>query len=1024
MIKIGRNDFCPCGSGIKYKKCCFDNKGNNYSKSSETNNLSFFSQFDRKELLATIALLKSLPENHGKNIRLEEIQKEVLNSKNFQNNSVDYKKLNEYLSKNYFFNYQEDPPENLFTENIMTPLGNMIVFPGVTEGQVYILQSLINVLSNKNSLQEIFINEALGSTIFLLIVSDLICISLKYERNQSYVDTDSNNIYFPNDDFLNNNIENLIFSKERFEKLCHRIQLDFSLIENFLIDVTKDDFKTNAPDENPLIFKPIIKIDDDYIIVSPTNLVFAIVFNIYKLGLKHSCFDELIKQLSKECWKQCKFMIANLGYKKIDFKLIPNNLPLYEGIYIFDTDKLAYVTYQYDDGKDYNSVYPLSPYFGEDIQNKILKHKKETYNNLINYHDFKRFEIFNLNIILGIGRPTMIRFDTLDEKCYHLGLRMDELLILHKSNKLNNLTLYNFAKAKSEINLLNPFFLDNISMFIKNEESFYIDDNYRPDGLFVTIGNALDFKTESIIKNNVHLGIYPIKDNFIYLPVERELFPVNLPIYRTKNIDIYSDKILSRAFEREIWIESANIIDENEINKNHFTIEICIAIAYWFNEIAISLNPYLKLNKIKPFIFKIDFDYIENILEEFDKLDNTIDPFEQILYSINENEINLKLDSYFYKIIFRSDNFGEQLLIKRILYILSQIYDSNNAPILNLDFKEIDVFIDNNIPVNQKKKILFQISDIDVRNNPKNLISYNRKLSLYHINNQLDNLTKALGYSKFDKEISLKGIEKEDLLKKIIDHFQNLIRENIARFDFEDVITKLLGFYERIIFNREHGKFQLTPKMECFKNHCDIKKIISDDFKKNTQISLSLRCLIEYVIYNPPRGSEYFNSNKFDESIALMNNIINWGFLYDEHIFNIADVNISILKSGRIGNSKEFRDKNIEPFYTEKFKEDVSDYKNVFINKHFELPNTKKKTDNYIEKDEFELAFKDEFEIDFNNFTDIIFESTIMAFEENSSVISMNKKDFILGLSKKLNIEFIEVDKIINTFSIVVILNR
>nr|WP_279289028.1 SEC-C metal-binding domain-containing protein [Anaerosolibacter carboniphilus] len=22
MIKVGRNDLCPCGSGKKYKKCC------------------------------------------------------------------------------------------------------------------------------------------------------------------------------------------------------------------------------------------------------------------------------------------------------------------------------------------------------------------------------------------------------------------------------------------------------------------------------------------------------------------------------------------------------------------------------------------------------------------------------------------------------------------------------------------------------------------------------------------------------------------------------------------------------------------------------------------------------------------------------------------------------------------------------------------------------------------------------------------------------------------------------------------
>ena len=27
MQKLGRNDPCPCGSGLKYKKCCLGRKG-------------------------------------------------------------------------------------------------------------------------------------------------------------------------------------------------------------------------------------------------------------------------------------------------------------------------------------------------------------------------------------------------------------------------------------------------------------------------------------------------------------------------------------------------------------------------------------------------------------------------------------------------------------------------------------------------------------------------------------------------------------------------------------------------------------------------------------------------------------------------------------------------------------------------------------------------------------------------------------------------------------------------------------
>jgi uncharacterized protein YecA (UPF0149 family) len=33
--KVGRNEPCPCGSGKKYKKCCFDTEKANYRVKNE-----------------------------------------------------------------------------------------------------------------------------------------------------------------------------------------------------------------------------------------------------------------------------------------------------------------------------------------------------------------------------------------------------------------------------------------------------------------------------------------------------------------------------------------------------------------------------------------------------------------------------------------------------------------------------------------------------------------------------------------------------------------------------------------------------------------------------------------------------------------------------------------------------------------------------------------------------------------------------------------------------------------------------
>ncbi len=1026
-MKFGRNTSCPCGSGIKYKKCCIskvqaltDREKNKFAEK-ETYDSNFFTKFDNKQLLATISLLKILPQNHGKNIRLEMVQKLVLQSNNKSRESIDSRELEKYLSKNFSFNSLEDPPENLFTENIMTPLGNMIVFSGVAEDHVYILQSLINVLSDSKDLSDDYIKEALGGSLLMLKMSDLICSSLHYDRNQSLIPTDSSKIYVPDDIFINSNRDKLIFDKRTIASLCLTLKIDSDIIKNFLVDLTLDNFSSNDLNENPLILKPIMRSANDYVVISPTNIVYAVVFNIYKLAIKHNCLNLLVIKYSEECWKHCNYILDSFGYKRINFKINNNKLPIYEGIYFFDTGKLAYVNFQFDSGEDFNMENPLSAYYGKKgVESEILKHRQNTYIDLINAEKFLNFEVFDLNINLGIGRPHIVYNVKSTEKIFNLEIRMDFLNILYLSNKLSNLTLFNFAKASAEVNLITPYFLDNISMFIENDESYYLSDDSSPDLLVVGVGNALKFRTIAIITRDVHLCIYPGTALPVFLPVEREILPAILPIYRVKHNKQFANKILLEAFDGKIWVESKETTYIIESNKNYFTVEICVAIAYWLNEISLRLRPFINIRRIKSLIIKIDIDYLENIVEEFENIDESIDPFNRIIYDKKQNEIFISLDVYFYKALYRNDNLGEQILIKKILYILAETLDSSNKPVLDLTTQKIDVLIDSAMPLSQKKKILFQISQIDIRNNPKNLIDFKREISKFHLNRQLDTLAKSLRFLESNVEIEILGIEKEKLLKRIVGHFQNLVNEQISKFDFNDVILKLLYINESAIYNRENSKFQMIPKIECYGVHCDIEKIISEDFKKNSHISLSVRALLEYIVSNPPKGTEVFSSEKLDESIALMNNIINWGFLYDEEIFGISDTKLSILKSGRIGNSKNFRDEVIEPYFQVKFRENVVDYSNEFISDAFQYNEGKGKVENTMEKGEYEYAFENEFEVDYYDFINIFFESVTIAFEAKGSVYSKNKNEFISALSGQLSINKGTVEKIILTFALFV----
>lgn len=75
--KIGRNDPCPCGSGKKNKKCHNIDRLPEMPKHRRQVSVSAFEKFaeqhDSSDLLNAITAMQLLPQNHGKNVRIEEI---------------------------------------------------------------------------------------------------------------------------------------------------------------------------------------------------------------------------------------------------------------------------------------------------------------------------------------------------------------------------------------------------------------------------------------------------------------------------------------------------------------------------------------------------------------------------------------------------------------------------------------------------------------------------------------------------------------------------------------------------------------------------------------------------------------------------------------------------------------------------------------------------------------------------------------------------------------------------------------
>jgi len=142
-----------------------------------------------------------------------------------------------------------------------------------------------------------------------------------------------------------------------------------------------------------------------------------------------------------------------------------------------------------------------------------------------------------------------------------------------------------------------------------------------------------------------------------------------------------------------------------------------------------------KDNDIKSFIN----DITDNYFETFQSLDKKADLFDKISSNISEDQIVINLDKFFLYHLIPENNYAERILMQKILYAICDIYWSK----LGYNYEVIEAILKDNMPLSAQKKLIFKISDYDIRIIPQNVVTL-KLSSPYALNRELDDLGKIL----------------------------------------------------------------------------------------------------------------------------------------------------------------------------------------------------------------------------------------------------------------------------------------
>ncbi|GAB3018650.1 hypothetical protein GCM10027284_42140 [Cyclobacterium sediminis] len=948
--KIGRNDKCPCGSGKKYKKCCL-NKGLTLVKPEGTYKQHIFAEFNLEFLLDWFGTASLLPVNHGKNIRLEIIIREALLHANKDAGSTDKKKLEALLNQYYEHHHLEDPPVNLFTELITFYGGDYLVLPGISDSGVLILSTILNSIFHlKNSLPDKFKGLVYDSTSFMLGMSDF-CIKqsglIRYEPGTP----DDNEIILGE----SNLHDSLIITDEKIMEIGALYNVQPETLQLFCLGEDAD-LSNSDPDKNPMIPRPLQKINGGYRILSPANIHVALLHAVIEFAIIFDCLPELIDLYIEIVWNNSLSHLYSSHYAVIsdEFELErPDSFK--HGVFRFDLDKIAYVVLSYDDGNKYDRRHPyFSTHIGkEDEYDKVTS---ATLNKIKEHYPDGKVLLIRLSA--GLGRQYLQSYKKV-EGVNILNFSVNEFDLLMKARDYDSLSLWNFSEAKSRFLSKveippSQSDLDFYALYKDKKDSFYMNDDALPSMLWLAPGYSASFIKEVVQNEDIHsierlnnkgeLGVIPcvkVKGSSnIYYPIS------------------YIGNKLIHAVEgyiHPIWIEFAGDLRKVDSQFRGVYIEMLDAISYWIWQItSTAQNP---IDHIIHSPFTITFDFIdrskfENIEPVFKREPGLIDLFQ---VEICTNGLLFKIPDQITPYLYGSDNEGEQILVRALLNGFRQ-FDEANKKTRALTEDLIDSIIAENVPLGLKKKIFVLTTENEIKLDPRGLKGH-RYIQEYNIGIILDEIVpKALvgGYLSPDTKDIEDGYKFiRNLVTRILLPW---LDSKIEKLDCEDLLSRLIVLNEALVRKRTDAILKTPTRIACFVTEEQQITELNNSLKNIDQTSLSTRCLIEHIAACPSEGEKIASKSDLDELLALMEQIISWGMQGDLINFGVSENKIDVLDSQRIGTDHTLDEEVFNPFRLAKTKENVTDAITEF-NDNFSEKNysgntgVSKKTDKAFEEE-------------------------------------------------------------------------
>lgn len=978
-----KNKPCPCESGKLYKRCCENKPRAVKQKAKKELNKKLWNKYNSSDLLKKIAGLSVMSINHSKYVRLELLTLEILQYFNSNAEIIPFDELKNELDLNYSSHPAEDPPNNLFTDLITYYGGDYLIFPGISEGGVFHVASLLGAINQwpNSGIPQDYVDSTGHVARLFLNISNAIAQRLNYKRYQASTGIGLN-LDVPNYANWESLKKAVTFTKVEMEALLIENSIDPRALNQFLIQ--PKEIKDIEIESSPLQLKPIYYDHkaEEYIIVAPYNLSHALNQYLWFSAVNMGCMPEVNNAYSQTIWNQTQRGLRRMGFELInDFPFPETDLPILSGLYQFDDDKIAFINLIFDAGEGFNpfDIYnPTKENF--EVSKKINGYCKTVQEQILSNPQYENFEALDLTLFAPIGRNFYHAVDkTLLSK--QLIFPINELDILFNIKNVDAIDIWKYSIAYESQLPQGSFIystLDAFALYRDKDCSFYMGDETKYDWITTQIGYSSSLLVEAKLKTDKHSALTILEDRLCHVQVERydSYWPIYLDVSSLLDSKL---AILIEDFYHPIWIKPGFDITPEDNTLRPMIWQINEALGYWIWQIQDDIKEALKPIGTEPILIEFTLSNKEpfiNISRDFTREPNLDQKF---TVDATNNIIKIEIPAEIIPYLYGSDNEADRAILKSLLQGINILLGKNDLNLISDN--AVDSIILQKAPLGPKKKFYLLDSNDNLLLDNRNLVEP-RYIQEYDTSFVLDLIVPKLGAAcpavgvieaKEDKQKLLTNIVQIVLLPEL--------SRILAQYDSTELLKRLIALNESLINRRALLKVRTASRIECFVSMDEHIKDTHKNLRDVNTTSLALRCIIEHIVAEPSTGNKLVSNCAIDEMLALMHQIVVFGSLGDQVRHDLFSIEMSILPTARIGTEKELGDSIFDPYNNSKTKEHVIDAISAFqqvFPQNQELPTSDA-------PEHLENAFKADLGISFTGLCQLIEAIAIIGFKQNDT---------------------------------------